>query len=235
MNDRAEAMVLASFAAESHIASLTRPYPERSRGDSGIYGSRLYQIMESLAASGTFDPETIPVQQPDATNGSYGESLLGPASLLPPLVFLYRDNLQELLHHARSLASRWGTDTTRSAVTEFFADLAWNALNSKPPSTVIATAGAPAADPAVLAAVSAIVEHEGNLREALSAAESSPLAVHPTAPRGMIVGMVLGAFHGPDAIPDEWMGDLRAYGRISTLLEDLEAHVKRRAVGDRSA
>jgi ADP-ribosylglycohydrolase len=39
--------------------------------------------------------------------------------------------------------------------------------------------------------------------------------------RGMAVGMVLGAYLGMDAIPEEWLRDLKAYPRIMELLDGL--------------
>jgi ADP-ribosylglycohydrolase len=69
-----------------------------------------------------------------------------------------------------------------------------------------------------------IAKHEGSLEHALLA---NVAAGGDSAVRGMIAGMVLAAFHGRDAIPDEWLEDLRAYKEIVALLEDLEARIQR--------
>ena len=43
-----------------------------------------------------------------------------------------------------------------------------------------------------------------------------------SAARGMIVGMVLGAYHGENSgIPDKWFNDLKGYDRIIECLEKI--------------
>jgi ADP-ribosylglycohydrolase len=79
-------------------------------------------------------------------------------------------------------------------------------------------------------AVHMVAKYEGSLHDALI---ENVAAGGDSAARGMVVGMILGAFHGRDAIPDGWLSELRAYTEISTLLEDLEAaHQRAEAVGD---
>jgi ADP-ribosylglycohydrolase len=43
-----------------------------------------------------------------------------------------------------------------------------------------------------------------------------------SAARGMIAGMILGAHNGMAAIPEHWLGEMKAYEKIRQLLEDID-------------
>jgi ADP-ribosylglycohydrolase len=45
-----------------------------------------------------------------------------------------------------------------------------------------------------------------------------------SAARGMVVGMVLGAHLGLDAIPDAWLSALKPYRRIIELLDSIDGN-----------
>lgn len=237
MNDRAEAMVLASFAAESYLLSVTGPYPH-GRQQFSACGLRTYELLEALAATGVFAGNVIAFTASPAAATDGEGSLLAPAASLAPLAFLHRDDLESLTLHARVLAGRWGSDPERTQTTEFFAMLIWNALNAKPPSVVVASLDTfPSTDPGFVRTTELITEHEGNLREALEAVaadhESGDSIQEAIVARGIVVATVLAAFHGTDAIPDEWMSNHPTYERVSARLEDLEAQIKRRSAAGR--
>jgi ADP-ribosylglycohydrolase len=61
-----------------------------------------------------------------------------------------------------------------------------------------------------------IAKYENDLKEALI---QSVMAGGDSAARGMIVGMVLGAYLGPESLPQEWVTQLRKEGEILKLLD----------------
>jgi ADP-ribosylglycohydrolase len=67
--------------------------------------------------------------------------------------------------------------------------------------------------------VQLIARHEDDLPEALI---QCVMAGGDSAARGMLVGMVLGAYQGMEAIPEQWMQDLQARQEIDELLNKLE-------------
>jgi ADP-ribosylglycohydrolase len=60
-----------------------------------------------------------------------------------------------------------------------------------------------------------IARYERDLKEALI---QSVMAGGDSAARGMLVGMVLGAYLGPECIPQEWLSELRKRKQIMELL-----------------
>lgn len=79
---------------------------------------------------------------------------------------------------------------------------------------------APAAFPAT---VHLIAKFEDNLPEALI---ENVLAGGDSAGRGLLAGMVLGAYQGLSAIPEHWLTELNARDRIMSLIEELDAESK---------
>jgi ADP-ribosylglycohydrolase len=64
-----------------------------------------------------------------------------------------------------------------------------------------------------------VARYEDNLREALI---ENVMAGGDSAARGMITGMLLGAFHGIAAIPESWLTELAAREKIMTLLSEID-------------
>jgi ADP-ribosylglycohydrolase len=187
--------------------------------------------------------------------GSDSDDLAG-AARIGPLTYLFRDDRNQLERAARSQTAFTHNAVPVVETAAFFARVLWNVLNGKTPTTAIAsvlgempgspiarsvTAGLESVDretrvatlefgqqcsvaAALPLTVHLIAKYEGSLRSALVENVS---AGGDSAARGMIVGMVLGAFHGHDAIPGDWIEELRAYREITALLEDLEAALLR--------
>jgi ADP-ribosylglycohydrolase len=63
-----------------------------------------------------------------------------------------------------------------------------------------------------------IAKYENDLEEALVQAV---MAGGDSAGRGMVVGMVLGAHLGEEALPGHWVSDLQRRGEILDLLDKL--------------
>jgi ADP-ribosylglycohydrolase len=67
-----------------------------------------------------------------------------------------------------------------------------------------------------------ISKYEDNLKEGLI---ENAMAGGDSAGRGLAVGMVLGAHLGVDAIPSRWLSELKAYGRITALMNQIDQKV----------
>lgn len=178
------------------------------------------------------------------------------AARIAPLAYLYRDDLPSLIGHARSQASLTNGVPLVADVAEFLARVVWHVLNGKTPIAalrhvssehagtavrMLVESGIASADvdtvvfarrvgqdcvidSALPLTVHLIAKYEGSLREALV---QNAAAGGDGASRGMITGMVIGAFHGREAIPDDWLAGLRRFEQISRMLEDLESGVAR--------
>lgn len=175
---------------------------------------------------------------------------------IAPLAYLYRDEHEALARVAREQAAVTHNSSVVLEAAEYFAWVVWHVLNRNTPTAALKAAAEQVASPSIrelveqgLASagsetraaaeefgqhcptqaalpltVHLIARHEGSLRSALI---ENVAAGGDSAARGMVTGMVLGAFHGRDGIPDGWAEDLLAYKEINALLEDLEAYFYR--------
>ena len=84
------------------------------------------------------------------------------------------------------------------------------------PEELIASAGAQTAFPGV---IHLITKYESDLKQALV---ENVMAGGDSAGRGLIVGMVLGAHLGMDAIPQKWLTDMKAYLQIVDMLSRID-------------
>jgi ADP-ribosylglycohydrolase len=103
----------------------------------------------------------------------------------------------ELHHRLRQCLQLSGIDT-RQQVKEFGQMCAINA--------------------ALPGAVYTVLKHEDNLEQALI---ETVMAGGDSAARGMAAGMLLGAYHGRNRIPQPWLAKLTGYDRIMAALEKL--------------
>jgi ADP-ribosylglycohydrolase len=65
-----------------------------------------------------------------------------------------------------------------------------------------------------------ITKYEDNFKQAMIA---NVMAGGDSAARGMLTGMVLGAYHGLAGIPEPWLAGLKGIDRINAFLAALEA------------
>ena len=63
-----------------------------------------------------------------------------------------------------------------------------------------------------------ISKYESDLKTAIV---ENAMAGGDSAGRGLIVGQVLGAYLGAEAIPDRWLSELKAYDRIIRLVDQI--------------
>ncbi len=190
------------------------------------------------------------------TGAGSGSHDLSAAGRIAPLAYLYRDDRDGLVQTAGVQASITHGAPEVPETAAFLAGVLWIVLNGKTPTSAIAlvTRSDPesrvselvrkgmdsvgrdtreaalefgqgcSVGSALPLAIHLIAKYEGSLRDALV---ENVAAGGDSAARGMVVGMVLGAFHGRDAIPDRWIQDLRSYRETCMLLEDLEAALQR--------
>lgn len=173
-----------------------------------------------------------------------GSSDLGGPARIAPLVYCYRDNLEQLLATAHEQTAMTHTGTAVRAGTDFIARTAQAVLLGSSPATAIdrvledgvadidldlrlrksldtvATdtrqvikefgqmCGISAALPG---AVHLILAYQDDLREALI---QNVMAGGDSAARGLVVGMILGAHLGMDAVPQQWLTELKAHDTI---------------------
>jgi len=298
MQDKAEAMVLASFAADSlalgahwvydvgeidrkfgRVEGLLKPlansyHATKDLGEFTHYGDQTLVLLESIASSSGFDIDDFARRwkklfeayngyvdkatkstlanfasgKNPKESGSSSSDLAG-AARIAPLVYLYRNDLEELLSNAKTQTAM--THDNRSVIdaSDFFARVIWRVLEGETPLSAIrevredhfrgSVLGQWAAEGiesgrsdtrgAILkfgqscdverafpSVVYLLGKHEGNLREALV---ENVMAGGDSAARGMVVGMILGAHLGFEAIPGEWLSGLKRYRHIVDLLE----------------
>ncbi len=179
--------------------------------------------------------------------GSSSNDLAG-AGRIAPLVFLLQDREEDLVAAARAQTRMTHQDPVVVDSAEFFARTTLLVLQGQSPvaalkqaadrkyahlqardwldrglqsagqDTVPAIAGfgktchVPHAFPGT---VQIIARHEQDLKEGLV---QNVMAGGDSAARGLLVGMVLGAHHGMEAIPREWLTELKAGQEIESLL-----------------
>lgn len=297
MTTQAQAMVLASFAADSlalgahwiydtavidqrfgRLDQLVAPmpgsyHPTKNRGDFTHYGDQMLVLLESLAHCGEFAAEDFAARwqglitsgacyvdkassaslenmqhgRPLDQCGSSSSDLGGPARIAP-LVWLYRDNREQLLRAARLQTLITHNNPAALAGADFLAKTAWAVLHgSEPAAAMEATLDEGVADLDLDIRIragldSAGRESRGVIRkfgQMCGIAAALPGAVHlvvsypgdlrtalienvisggDSAARGLVVGMILGAALGLKAIPEAWLSGMTRHDRISNLL-----------------
>ncbi len=184
------------------------------------------------------------------TAGSSSRELAG-ASRIAPIVYIYADNLEKMIDAARlqTLMTHNSSDVIESA--EFFARVGRLILEGNRPKTAIedvskkwtgdpkitawVKAGLESKDTDSIAAISRlgqschaqdafpgvihlVVRYENDLKEALIQAV---MAGGDSAARGMMAGMLIGAYQGPESLPPDWLSGLRKGKEITDLLDGI--------------
>jgi len=183
-------------------------------------------------------------------------SELGGAARISPLVYLYRDDMDGLVAASRAQTAMTHNNPYVIDSAEFFARVASKVLHGPPPGTAIKSVvdehfnKAPynqwvseglasakmetrkaisgfgqmcdtgAAFPAV---IHLLARYEDNLKEALV---ENVMAGGDSAARGMVTGMILGAYLGMEAIPADWLADLKNREAIMGMLDRINPEGK---------
>jgi len=201
------------------------------------------------ATKGTL--ENLASGKPPTESGSGSDDLAG-ASRIASLVYFYRNDLQELIAGARAQTAFTHNNSAVIKSAAFFATIAYEILAGTAPLAAIEQAQKdefhsdpfnewiqmglesaeldsrqaildlgqmceiPAAFPGV---VHLIAKYENDLKAALV---ENVMAGGDSAGWGLLVGLVLGAHLGMEAIPVEWLNDMKAYRQIVDMLDKID-------------
>lgn len=182
-----------------------------------------------------------------AEAGSGSDDLAG-AARIAPLLNVYRDDPEKLIASAAAQTALTHNNSQVIKSAEFFSVVTYQILAGTSPVAAIEQAAkeefksdpftewiemglqsvdqetrqsildfgqmceTAAAFPGV---IHLIAKYENNLKQALI---ENAMAGGDSAGRGLIVGMLLGAYLGMDAIPQDWLTDMQAYPQIIDLL-----------------
>jgi len=186
--------------------------------------------------------------------GSDSDDLAG-AARIAPLAFFYRNDLNKLTTAARAQTALTHNNRHIIETAEFFGRVVWQVLHGEAPTTGIKQAlgegferdpyvkwvtdglnsvesdtrqamldfgqmcEIEAAFPCV---VHLIAKYENNLAEGLI---ENAMAGGDSAARGLIVGMILGAHLGIDAIPQKWLSELKSYQEMVDLMVQINRNL----------
>jgi len=187
-------------------------------------------------------------------SGSSSSDLAG-AARIAPLVYRYRDDLGELIASAKTQTAMTHDNPSVIDASDFFARVIWRVFEGETPlsamrevreehfresvlgqwtaqgiesarsdtrSAILKFGQSCDVERAFPSVVHLIGKYEGSLREAIV---ENVMAGGDSAGRGLLVGMILGAHLGFEAIPGEWLSGLKSYRHIVDLLERIrKAH-----------
>ena len=201
------------------------------------------------ATKGTL--ENLASGKSPADSGSGSDDLAG-ASRIAPLLYAYRNNPRELIAASRAQTAFSHNNSAVIDSAAFFATVTHQILEGTAPLAAIEQAQKdefhsdlfkewiqmgldsaaqdsrqaildfgqmceiPAAFPGV---VHLIAKYENDLKAALI---ENVMAGGDSAGRGLLTGLVLGAHLGMDAIPPEWLSDMKAYPQIVDMLARID-------------
>ena len=199
--------------------------------------------------------ENISAGKGPADAGSDSDDLAG-AARISPLAYRYRNDLNNLITAARAQTVFTHNHQTVVETAEYFARVVWMVLHGDAPTIAIrqvleegfnrdpyatwVTDGLDSADSdtrqtmldfgqmceveaAFPCVVHLIAKYENNLREGLI---ENAMAGGDSAGRGLIVGGILGAHLGIDAIPQNWIDELKAHQEIVDLMEKIDRNLE---------
>jgi len=221
----------------------------KNRGEFTHYGDQMLVLLKSVSPASDFDINHFAEswkeffkdytgyidQATKATLENFSEgkgpgdagstsSDLSGASRIAPLIYRYREDLGKMVRYSRA-------HTPSAALKEVLEE-----NFKREPFTERVTDGMDSADMDTRKAISdfgqmceveaafpstvhLIAKYENDLKTALV---ENAMAGGDSAARGMITGLILGAHLGYDAIPGNWLSDLKYYQEITQLLENID-------------
>jgi ADP-ribosylglycohydrolase len=183
--------------------------------------------------------------------GSDSDDLAG-AARISPLAYCYRNDLEEFIAATRAQTVLTHNNRSVIETAEYFSRVVWQVLHGETPTKAIkqalvegfdrepyvkwVTDGLNSAESdtrqtmldfgqmceveaAFPGVVHLIARYENNLEEGLI---ENAMAGGDSAARGLIVGMILGAHLGIDAIPQRWLSELKPHQEIVDLMDQID-------------
>lgn len=251
-------------------------HPTKKKGEFTHYGDQSFLLLESIAAKKGFDLSDFAARWQtlfksyegyidQATRGTLSNFKAGlspeeagspsndlaGASRIAPLVFVYREDLEDLINSAISQTKMTHKDENTVKSAEYFARVAYLVLQGLSPVKALKEVSAQHFGGT---AISAWVEHGlSSMNEDSIAAikrfgqtchtpDAFPGIIHliakyeknfeeamtqavmaggDSAARALVVGMVLGAHLGAESLPEKWLVDLKRRDQILQLLQSL--------------
>jgi ADP-ribosylglycohydrolase len=301
MEEKPNAMVLASFAADSlalgvhwiynthvidkkfgRVENFIKPerptyHPTKDRGEFTHYGDQALTLLESVAECKGFNLtdfserwqrlfenydgyvdratketlENLDSGKSPEQSGSGSDDLAG-ASRIASLVYVYRNDLQQLIASAKAQTAFTHNNALVTVSAAFFADIAYQILTGATPLAAIEKTkkdefyhqpfkewiqmGLESAERdsrqaisdfgqmcEIPAAFPAVIHLIAKYENNLKAAcVENVMAGGDSAGRGLLVGLILGAHLGMPAIPAEWLNDMKAYPQIVEMLGKID-------------
>jgi len=185
---------------------------------------------------------------PPWESGSSSSDLAG-AARIAPLILLYQDNLDRFVDAARTQTAMTHNHTQVIDCSELFSRTSFQVIRGTSPVSAIqnaveAISSAPevkeairlgleskgrdsrqaifefgqmcAVEAALPSTIHIIAKYEDNLKLALI---ENIMAGGDSAARGMLIGFILGCYHGLQSIPNEWLSDMLKYEEIVHMIE----------------
>jgi len=170
---------------------------------------------------------------------------LGGAVRIAPLAYVYREKRDDLRSAAKAQTAMTHNDPVVVETADLLANVLWHVLKGASPTAALQTASADRTalrkivadgfqsagrptrdtikkfgqmcetDASLPGVIHLVATYETDLKTALV---ENVMAGGDSAARGMAVGMILGAHLGHDAIPAEWLNEMKAGNRIADLL-----------------
>ena len=190
-----------------------------------------------------------------AVAGSHSDDLAG-AARIAPVVYCYRQDSENLIGAVRAQTALTHNQPHVVDAAAMFAQITFDVLTGTSPREAISKVGSDPATDAVFGAwlsrgiesadrdtrdaiglfgqmceieaalpatVHLIAKYENSLSEALI---ENVRAGGDSAGRGLLVGMVLGAYQGMDALPSHWLTEMKAHDQIIDLIGQLDGEQK---------
>lgn len=201
------------------------------------------------ATKGTL--ENFIADQDPTRSGSDSDDLAG-AARIAPLAYVYQNDLDPLVASARAQTALTHNNIQVIEAAEYFARVIWSVLQEEKPTIAMKHAASEGfdkepfsrwiemglksagedtrttikdfgqmceIDAAFPCVVHLIAKYENDLKAALV---ENAMAGGDSAGRGLIVGSILGAHFGLEAIPNNWLSELKAFDHINDLLEKID-------------
>jgi len=192
--------------------------------------------------------ENIAAGKGSTACGSQSEDIAG-AARIAPLVYIYQKDPEQLAESVRAQTAFTHNNILVIDAAEYFARVTWRVLHGEAPIPALKNVMEEGFDrqpfsqwienglqssaeetrrtikefgqmceieAAFPCVVHLISKYESDLEAAIV---ENAMAGGDSAGRGLIVGQVLGAYLGSEAIPDRWLSELKAYEHIINLLD----------------